>query len=581
MHPRRLSIITKNLDEDAVLIRNTMANAGSDISLSERRSRHSSLAKKHPPAHMQLVPELYIVPADKVQAERENPHSQDRVPNENIPLVWAQSLHILGNLISDDLLSPAELDPLGRRFHLYGAHRNNETVVQVVLLSETADLQSKLATFGLETQTVEQTAPVTISSPSALRDAYTILGYNEKLHLTGRPKRPIGTLSTCKLYKCQGQLYAFLPHFMDREEFYLVSDNDYLVSLFEQELAFVKHHWASPGRPTMVVMLTNAMLGGMMKADIGTKDHRKWRYGSASSRRNLLNFMMSLRSGLCGGVRVRLGRVTELINTSCIESLDFLVKGSDEDAHVWHNLLRGGNLLQESSNRRLHFSEVITAASVSSTAAPHERRKTKRRNDSGDQGTGGSGSKSPLTSPFFTEEPSEFPIGDDWKLQDHQEELAKLDLGPSSLETPSRGNSPIRGMPSNRIGVKSAFTDDGTTPPAHEHFRKGRQYSFDVNCTPVEGINNPEDKDILTLTLNDSTHVPQATKLLASSANLYDQIDLLHYLFSCCGGKYYVDNLGTVEGLLEEVYVKVCFFCTSFFYLDYYYLPPKGIIVFE
>ena len=40
------------------------------------------------------MPELYIVPKDKIAAERENPHSQERVPNENIPLVWAQSLFI-------------------------------------------------------------------------------------------------------------------------------------------------------------------------------------------------------------------------------------------------------------------------------------------------------------------------------------------------------------------------------------------------------------------------------------------------------------------------------------------------------
>lgn len=54
---------------------------------------------------------------------------------------------------------------------------------------------------------------------------------------------------------------------MDREEFYLVSDNDYLVSVFEQELAFgtliykiieriVQNHWQGSGRPTMVFMLT-------------------------------------------------------------------------------------------------------------------------------------------------------------------------------------------------------------------------------------------------------------------------------------------------------------------------------------
>ena len=71
---------------------------------------------------MLLVPELFIVPQDLVNAEKQQPHSQPRVPNENVPLVWAQSLYILGNLLYEDMLSPAELDPLGRR-HMLGGGR--------------------------------------------------------------------------------------------------------------------------------------------------------------------------------------------------------------------------------------------------------------------------------------------------------------------------------------------------------------------------------------------------------------------------------------------------------------------------
>ncbi|KAJ3058775.1 hypothetical protein HK102_010320, partial [Quaeritorhiza haematococci] len=270
-------------------------------------SRKPSYTKKPTRTlNMRLVPELYIVPRHLIDAEKKNPGSQDRIPNENVPLVWAQSLYILGNLVYEGLIGPADLDPLGRRNHVkmvkyqrqggssglmmlnaalgrgammaasmgfgsgggssalsaasaaYGGVDKSggigggrggpfeysqsvaDVVVQVVLLAESAELQAKLAMFGLDTQTVENCAPITISPPAALRDALVALGENEKLGLTGRPKRPIGTLSTCKLFRCQGRLYAFLPHFMDREEFYLVSDNDYLVSVFEQELAFVK-----------------------------------------------------------------------------------------------------------------------------------------------------------------------------------------------------------------------------------------------------------------------------------------------------------------------------------------------------
>lgn len=140
-----------------------------------------------------------------IDAERANPGSQDRLPNENVPLVWAQSLKIVGDLLIDGLITPAELDPLGRRLNVVNAAARSsssgsgvniassstssscsrtlasDVVVQVVLLAESADLQAKMAMYGLETQTLESCAPITISHPSALRDAYTALGENPKL----------------------------------------------------------------------------------------------------------------------------------------------------------------------------------------------------------------------------------------------------------------------------------------------------------------------------------------------------------------------------------------------------------------
>ena len=284
---------------------------------------------------MKLVPELYIVPAESIEEERLNPGSQERIPNPNIPLVWAQSLHILGNLIYDDLLSPADIDPLGLRLSTKHSKIHMNTVVQIVLLSESTELQSKLLMYGLETQTLENCAPITISKPSCLRDAYTYLGKNSKLNLTGRPDRPIGTLSTCKIYRCQGQLYSFLPHFMDREEFYLVSDNDYFVSLFEQEVSSIRNHWMQVGRPTMVVKLTSQMLG-----DLEFIDHDQSAVNAG--KRNLLNFLVSISSsGLCHGARVRVGRLSEMINTACIESLDFLVNHGSESSEDWDRILKG------------------------------------------------------------------------------------------------------------------------------------------------------------------------------------------------------------------------------------------------
>ena len=52
---------------------------------------------------------------DSIAAERLHPGSQEREPNENIPLLWAQSLTWLADLLLGGLITPADLDPSGRR----------------------------------------------------------------------------------------------------------------------------------------------------------------------------------------------------------------------------------------------------------------------------------------------------------------------------------------------------------------------------------------------------------------------------------------------------------------------------------
>ena len=89
--------------------------------------------------HIPLLPELYYVPKELVEAEKACPHSQKRLPNDNTPLVWALSLYLLGSLISENLLSVSEIDPLGRRFIMTRQKRN--TVVQIVLIAESEELK--------------------------------------------------------------------------------------------------------------------------------------------------------------------------------------------------------------------------------------------------------------------------------------------------------------------------------------------------------------------------------------------------------------------------------------------------------
>ena len=431
---------------------------------------------------IKLVPELYVVPVESIEQERLFPGSQERIPNPNIPLVWAQSLYIMGNLIYDGLLSPSDVDPLGLRLPTKHSKVNMDTVVQIVLLSESTELQSKLLMYGLETQTAENCAPITISKPSCLRDAYTYLGKNAKLNLTGRPDRPIGTLSTCKIYRCQGQLYSFLPHFMDREEFYLVSDNDYFVSLFEQEVSSIRNHWMQVGRPTMVVKLTSQMLGDIDLIDSNNS-------ASFAGKRNLLNFLISISSsGLCHGSRVRVGRLSEMINTACIESLDFLVNHGSDSSEDWDRILKG-------------HQETVDKTKLKGLSLIDN------------------------------------PLNKLNKSNNYQSVCKKKSLADDLLKSPLNQSmgfaadmDDFNGLNILQLGDSN---DKQTTSPESER-----------NYIPFA------------VTLGDQSKVNEAIEFLYGTPRLADQIELLHYLFSCKGEKFRIPKLGTIQELLEEIYWK-------------------------
>lgn len=457
--------------------------------------------------HVPLLPELYYVPAESIAAEKENPHSQKRVPNDNLPLVWALSLYFLGGLITEGLLSPSEVDPLGRRFNSTKMVKDN--IIQIVLLSEDRELQAALSTYGLETQTLEQISSTTTVLPTqALVDVYAGLGLNSKMNMSGRPKRPIGVLGTSRLYKIQGQTYAFTPHFMDNNEFYINSDPDYLVSEFESELSFTKKNWYYPGRPTMVVVLSHALLGTtkVTKKASNSNKTRNILHNSDASKKNLLNFFTNLRGGYsCGGdVRVKLCRLSETINTSSIESLDFLINKPEVN---WKRILRVAHASRV-SKKKLGYNENKTQASTPGHRTPgnglgssYGGRTPKRRNTT----FYGKSLASPLDKmhdeTYFDELASALNklkanAEPEFKLKAHEE---KLQQQQEMIQSPTGSLSPI----------PEQEPKTGTVPLA-------------INTTKEDQSGSPH--EMLSLTLGDSSQFDQAVESLAASVNLYDQI---------------------------------------------------------
>lgn len=253
---------------------------------------------------MALLPELYYVPEAKLAAERERPGSQSRMPNENLPLVWAQSLYYLGQFLREGLLKAGDLDPLGRHLRA-GEHRY--PIVQIVLLAEDRALQEELSTYGIPTQVLAETEPVQIYPAGELSAIFAKIGQNTKLNLSGRPVRRLRSLTTSRLFRINGEQVAFLPSFLDQQRFYLTLDYHLLVSQIRSELAYIYDHWREPGRPTVMLMLSHAMF------QLGHKPIHE---------SPLLALMQELKSGHCDHVPVRVGPLYQMMMMATTERVD-------------------------------------------------------------------------------------------------------------------------------------------------------------------------------------------------------------------------------------------------------------------
>jgi phosphorylase kinase alpha/beta subunit len=260
---------------------------------------------------LKLLPELYYVPDSAIEAEKAKPNSQKRLPNENVPLVWAQSLYILAQLLQDGLISVGDIDPCGR--HLQMRQRRKATI-QIALIAEDETLQARLAANNIQTQTLKQVEPIQVRHARELAAAYTQIGRNDKLVLTGRPQRRMRSLTTARVYKIRGETIVFVPSFLEPERFYLTLDYHFLVSNIKSELAHIHRHWQYLGRPTVTLLLTKEML------ELG--------------REALLNLVQELQEGRCGEVPVQLGQLQQFVLTASTERINFLHEFQFESVSV-------------------------------------------------------------------------------------------------------------------------------------------------------------------------------------------------------------------------------------------------------
>lgn len=280
------------------LLLNNLFRGNLDTAAHYRNRLESLLVEKN---GRRLLPELYWVPADSIAAEKAEPHSQNRLPNQNLPLVWAQSLYILGCLIQDGLLTLDDIDPLGR----YKAVSRKTSRLQVALLAQDESVQELLAAEGIDSQTLPEVVPIQVREAIELAAAYTQVGRNDRIGLTGRPFRQLRTLATSKIYILSGEKLVFLPQCLNQKGFYLALDNRLLMQRLRLEFSYIYKHWNIDSNPLVVLSIKQNMM-------------------HSQNRDDLLAFIRELQRGKVDGVPVELGSLSFFADTASCEKIDYL-----------------------------------------------------------------------------------------------------------------------------------------------------------------------------------------------------------------------------------------------------------------
>ncbi|TPE54512.1 phosphorylase kinase [Maribrevibacterium harenarium] len=199
-----------------------------------------------------LLPELYYVPQESILAEKENPGSQKRVPNDNLPLVWAQSLYIVGRLLDEELITKHDLDPLGLHRIQHNRRRMN---ISLVVLTKNEQIKEQLIANGCLCQTIDEIAPIKVISSEQLIDVYRHLGTSSALGLSGRPSRALYTLGTSQTYLINNERHLCLAWFQNENKDYRKADPKLFERHILNELHILSDNWYYPANGVFTVLI--------------------------------------------------------------------------------------------------------------------------------------------------------------------------------------------------------------------------------------------------------------------------------------------------------------------------------------
>lgn len=195
-----------------------------------------------------------------------------------------------------------------------------------------------------------------IWSSTQLINVYQQLGVNDKIGLTGRPPRPVGSLGTSKVYRICGMTVLCYPLIFEVSDFYLYRDMALLIDDIKTELQFVGKYWRLSGRPTVCLLIR--------------EEHMR-----DPQFKEMIDLLAMLKKGYCDDMKVRIGRLQNLISSSCIEHLDFMSTSDLPDvgdtafAQIHHDYI-GYQSLTDVPRAQSYREKKITASEYQTRSTP-------------------------------------------------------------------------------------------------------------------------------------------------------------------------------------------------------------------
>jgi hypothetical protein len=212
-----------------------------------------------------LIPELYFLEKEHIEAEKKSPRSQVRSANENLPLVWAQSLFYTGLLIDEGFISADELDAVNLRRR---TTRYRISQVALVVLAENERVKQTLADNGVIAESLDDIAPLKVISAPHLVEAYAKVGANEALGLSGRPKRRLQSLASSQTYEINGQKFLCLSWVQSGDDDYRMFDAKLISAILRKEIAHIRKHWLNAEVSVFTFMINEEFCNSLHASEL-------------------------------------------------------------------------------------------------------------------------------------------------------------------------------------------------------------------------------------------------------------------------------------------------------------------------